>query len=45
MDGENAVWSILRRALLTALAGFVAGAGALWALGPKGDWIALGTSP
>jgi len=44
MDGENEVWSLLRRALLTALVAFVAGAGTLWALGPKSIWLAIGAA-
>ena len=41
MDGENGVWSLLRRGVLTALAGFLFGAATLWALGPKSTWFAL----
>jgi two-component system phosphate regulon sensor histidine kinase PhoR len=44
MDTEYGAFGILRRALLTALFGFAAGAATLWALGPKSVWIAVGAA-
>ncbi len=44
MDGATEIWSLVRRALLAALVGFVAGAATLWAFGPKASWFAVGAA-